>query len=72
MAAALLSFNLFSEWPTPNYVDPVKHGPTLTVVNALFFSLMTIALALRLYCKVIVSRSFGLDDIFICLSWVRN
>ena len=70
--ATLLSINAFLKWPTPNYVDPVKHGPTLIIVNVLFFSLMTIVLTLRLFNKAIIKRSLGLDDILICLSWVCN
>jgi hypothetical protein len=68
--ATLLSPTFFAEWPTPNYIDPVKRGPTLTVLNGLFFSLTTIALALRLFSKGMIKRSFGLDDTLICLAWV--
>ena len=68
--ATLLLPGVFAEWPTPNYLDPVKHGPALTVVNVLFFVLMTVVLTLRLYSKVIVKKSFGLDDVLICFSWV--
>ena len=70
--ATLLSLSDFAEWPTPNYIDPVKRGPTLTILNGLFFSFMTIALALRLFSKVMIKRSFGLDDTLICLAWVCN
>jgi hypothetical protein len=70
--ATLLTLNTVAKWPSPNYVDPVKHGPALLVVNVLFFSLMTVVLALRLISKVLIKRSFGVDDILICVAWVYN
>jgi hypothetical protein len=68
----LLTLNTIAKWPSPNYVDPVKHGPALLVVNVLFFSLMTIVLTLRLISKVVIKRSFGVDDILICVAWVYS
>lgn len=60
---------LFS-FPTPNYVDPVTRGPALIIVNAIFLSLCTIALLLRLYTRVFIKRWFGSDDVFIILAYV--
>ena len=70
--ATRFSVSSIADWPTPNYEDPVKRAPTLTVVNVFFFSLMTIILALRLYSKAAIKKSLGIDDVLICLSWVYN
>ena len=47
---------------TPNFVDPERHGYVLIVVTAVFYSLMLLVVALRLYSKNWVNRTFGLDD----------
>ncbi|KAH7058690.1 hypothetical protein B0J12DRAFT_737323 [Macrophomina phaseolina] len=62
---------LFS-FPTPNYVDPVTRGPALIIVNAIFLSLCTIALLLRLYTRVFIKRWFGSDDVFIILAYIST
>jgi len=48
----------------------VKRAPTLTAVNAFFFSLMTIILGLRLYSRAAIKKSLGIDDVLICFSWI--
>jgi hypothetical protein len=70
--ATRLSVSDIAKWPTPNYADPVKRAPALTVVNAFFFSLMTIVLGLRLYSKAAIKKSLGIEDVLICFSWVSN
>ena len=70
--ATRLTLSSIAKWPTPNYADPVKRAPTLTVVNVFFFSLMTIILALRFYSKAAIKKSLGIDDVLICFTWVYN
>lgn len=62
---------LFS-FPKPNYVDPVTRGPALIIINAIFISLCTIVLFLRLYTRIFIKRWFGSDDVFIILAYVRS
>lgn len=58
-------------WPAPNYVNPDTRGPALLVVNAVFITLCTITLFLRLYTRIFIKRWFGSDDVFIILAYVR-
>jgi hypothetical protein len=57
-------------WPTPNYIDPVRRGPALVIVNSLLLPIALIVVGLRLYTRLIVCRSAGLDDLFIALALV--
>ena len=57
-----------SKWPTPNYVDPVTRGTP--VVCAVLFALAVIVVCLRLYSRVVVTRTPGIDDIFIVFAIV--
>lgn len=58
-------------WPTPNYVDPPTHGPALIVVNAIFMSLVFMAVALRFYCRSTTgTMRLGWDDIMIGIALV--
>lgn len=61
------------DWPSPNYVDPPKNPATVAVYvfNGFFLTLATIAVAARLYTRIIIRRWFGLDDLFIILAFVR-
>ncbi|KAE8446570.1 hypothetical protein EG329_011902 [Mollisiaceae sp. DMI_Dod_QoI] len=55
-------------WPKPNYVDPVRRGPALVIVNSLLLPLALAVVGARLYTRLIVCRSAGLDDLFIALA----
>ncbi|KAF1810453.1 hypothetical protein P152DRAFT_98877 [Eremomyces bilateralis CBS 781.70] len=57
-------------WPTPNYDDPVTRGSALIIVNSIFISLVALAVGLRLYARLAISRSFGADDVFIILALI--
>ena len=51
-----------SQWPVPNYVDPVTHGPALLIVNIFFITLVVGAAIGRFYARVKVKKWFGVDD----------
>ncbi|CZR61605.1 related to L-fucose permease [Phialocephala subalpina] len=53
------------EWPTPNYIDPVMRGPANLIVIAIFFPLVLLFVGIRIYTRIYLSKSFGLDDWFI-------
>ncbi len=52
-------------WLAPNYIDPVTRGDGIVIASAVFGSLATIAIALRAYSKICITRTFGLDDVLI-------
>ncbi|OJD12502.1 hypothetical protein AJ78_06912 [Emergomyces pasteurianus Ep9510] len=53
---------VMATWPKPNYVNPEYQGPLMPVVGILFVCLSTIVLALRLWVRVHMKKSAGLDD----------
>ena len=61
-----------ASWPTPNYANPKDHGPVLYAVFAVFFTIATLAVGIRLYTRVAVRRWVGLDDGFIVLAYVSR
>ena len=58
-------------WPKPNYIDPIRRGPALVIVNSLLLPVAMVIVGLRLYTRLIICRSAGLDDLFIALAVVR-
>ncbi|KIW00182.1 uncharacterized protein PV09_08223 [Verruconis gallopava] len=58
-----------AKWPPRNSVNPVTAGPALNVISILFCVLAYIVVALRIYVRGWLLRSFGVDDwlILICL-----
>ncbi|KAL4890065.1 hypothetical protein BDV59DRAFT_195191 [Aspergillus ambiguus] len=52
-------------WPTPNYDDPVTRGHGAIIVNVVCLSAAFIVTLLRLYTRLRITCSPGLDDIFI-------
>jgi hypothetical protein len=57
-------------WPRPNYVDPIRRGPALVIVNSLLLPVALVIVGLRLYTRLVICRSAGLDDLFIALATV--
>jgi hypothetical protein len=63
---------LVAGWPKPNYINPETRGPSLYIVNSMFFGLATVAIAIRLYARIFVRRWFGFDDALVILAWVMS
>ncbi|KAI9763863.1 MAG: hypothetical protein M1840_009047 [Geoglossum simile] len=57
-------------WPKPNYVNPVRRGPALLIVNGILLPIAMAVVIARLYTRLRVVRSAGLDDLFIGLALV--
>ena len=57
-------------WPAPNYVNPDRRGPALIIVNSILLPLALVVVGLRLYTRLRIARSAGLDDVFIALASV--
>lgn len=47
-----------------------RSGPML-VLNIIFMTVTTIVVALRVYCRVWIVRSFGADDYLMVVTYVR-
>lgn len=52
-------------WPTPNYVDPPTRGHGVLVVNIICICFAFLVVMLRLYTRLRITCSFGVDDILI-------
>ena len=61
---------IIAGWPKPNFINPITRGSALTVVNVVFITLVCIAVALRFYTRLRITKSFGLDDWVIGLSLI--
>ncbi|OJJ41408.1 hypothetical protein ASPWEDRAFT_99978 [Aspergillus wentii DTO 134E9] len=55
-------------WPTPNYVDPVTRGDGALVVSIVFIVLAFLVTCLRLYTRLRITCSPGIDDILIVIA----
>jgi len=53
---------VIATWPTPNYIDPVKRGPALIVVELTILPIALICLALRLHVRINIVNRVGWDD----------
>lgn len=62
--------DILVSWPKANYVDPATQGCRLTIVIILFLSLGFLVVGLRVFTRVHISKSFGLDDVFAMLAMV--
>ncbi|KAF7864530.1 hypothetical protein EAF04_006662 [Stromatinia cepivora] len=58
----LPSPEILASWPAPNYVDPKTRGKAVLVVNAVLFPVVLFIILIRLYTRLQISKSFGLDD----------
>lgn len=62
--------SVLEEWPSPNYVDPVLRGPANITIIAIFFPLALLVVGIRIYTRIRLSKSFGIDDWFILATLV--
>lgn len=63
--------SVLASWPAPNYHDPVRRGPTGQIVSIILAVVAAVVLAMRMYTRLRVVRSFGLDDVLILVAFVR-
>ena len=60
MSLTLKPLSLPTDWPTPNYVDPItRGGGAFFIVTS---AITSIVVALRLYSRYFLLRSVGIDD----------
>ncbi|RDW78748.1 uncharacterized protein DSM5745_05600 [Aspergillus mulundensis] len=54
-------------WPTPNYIDPPTRSHAVLITSIVFLILSTITTVLRIYVRLRITRTAGLDDIMAVL-----
>ncbi|KAL4870530.1 hypothetical protein BDV12DRAFT_55516 [Aspergillus spectabilis] len=52
-------------WPAPNYNGPVTRGNAVLVMTIICLALSTIITVLRVYTRLAITRTAGLDDVLI-------
>ncbi|KAI9646525.1 hypothetical protein NHQ30_004518 [Ciborinia camelliae] len=53
---------IIATWPAPNYENPITRGEGVLVVNSILFPVVLLIILIRLYARLRISKSFGLDD----------
>ncbi|KAI4236121.1 MAG: hypothetical protein L6R40_006246 [Gallowayella cf. fulva] len=56
----------------PNFTNPVYHSGGIVPITAIFVTLSTVFLAIRIYTKAHIIKVFGLEDCTILLAWLFN
>ncbi|KAF1811365.1 hypothetical protein P152DRAFT_459764 [Eremomyces bilateralis CBS 781.70] len=56
------------KWPPPDYETPETRGSSLLVASSIFTAFAAVAVALRLYARIFITRWFGIDDVLICFA----
>jgi len=58
--------------PAPNYVNPEEHSPATSIVNLVMCPLVIFVTLLRVWTRLRVSRTFGIDDLLILIALVSG
>ncbi|TGO85274.1 hypothetical protein BPOR_0413g00010 [Botrytis porri] len=58
----LPSPEILASWPVPNYTNPITRGNGVLIVTSILFPLALSMIIIRLYTRLVMSKSFGLDD----------
>ncbi|KAL4966792.1 uncharacterized protein BDV14DRAFT_34997 [Aspergillus stella-maris] len=61
-------FEVLAQWPTPNYHDPPTRGNAVLIASIVFLIFSTTITVLRIYTRLRITCTAGLDDILIVLS----
>lgn len=61
---------VMAQWPTPNYIDPQTRGHGAMIVNIVTMSLAFVVVMLRLYTRLRITYSTGIDDILITVGLI--
>ena len=59
-----------ASWPEPNYKNPHTRGDGALIVNIVCVACAFVVTALRLFTRVRITYSPGLDDVFIIIGMV--
>lgn len=63
---------VLASWPKPNYVNPITTGPGIIIMHAILFPTALAVVCMRVFARVHISRTFGLDDALIVAALVQN
>ncbi|KAJ5099809.1 hypothetical protein N7532_006810 [Penicillium argentinense] len=61
---------VMATWPTPNYVDPVTRGHGAMIVNIIGTALSFLVVIARIYTRLCITCSAGVDDILIVIAMI--
>ena len=69
--------SVIGNWPTPNYVNPVKRGLEVPILICIFQFISLAVVLARLWTRFTIQRAAGLDDYLIiaaivCLKYGKN
>lgn len=64
--------SVIQSWPTPNYTNPISHGPANIITQFVLYPLVFGIVGLRIYTRLRLSKSFGTDDILILCALVSS
>lgn len=53
---------VLANWPEPNYEHPVTRGPANVIFNSTLFPIVAVLISIRVYTRLRISKSFGIDD----------
>ena len=53
---------VIAQWPKPNYEHPVTRNKTNVIFNSTLFPIVSILIGIRVYTRLRISKSFGIDD----------
>lgn len=68
----LPSPELLATLPQRNEINPETRGPAVVIANGIGLAVATIAVGIRIYTRVFITRNFGWDDTFILLALVDH
>ncbi|KAF5879329.1 putative integral membrane protein [Botrytis fragariae] len=68
----LPSPEILASWPVPNYDNPTTRGNGVLIVTSILFPLVLSMIFIRLYTRLVMSKSFGLDDWLIIAAMVPS
>ncbi|KAH6668942.1 hypothetical protein B0J14DRAFT_432337, partial [Halenospora varia] len=63
---------VIASWPKANYINPEERGYGNIIINVVLFPLTCMAIAIRVYTRLRISKSFGIDDWLILAALVPS
>ncbi|KKK14801.1 hypothetical protein ARAM_006380 [Aspergillus rambellii] len=58
---------VLASWPEPNYINPITRGHSVLIVSIVCSALATIVTGLRIFTRVKITCTAGMDDLLIIL-----
>jgi hypothetical protein len=65
-----IPLDVILSFPPANYDNPHTRGPALLIINSIFLVLCTVFVALRMYTRIHLVRTFGWDDVSLLVGFV--